>query len=76
MLLSRELPSGHEAVTDTPRNGGLVVFALVHELCAARVIAEDFVVEIEPRDNSTPAAKDSVARLCVDLEMRESVDVA
>lgn len=71
-----ELPVGHEAVAETSSDGGLVVFALIHELRTAGVIAEHFVVEIEPGDNGAPSTENAIACLCIGLKVRESVNVA
>jgi len=50
--------------------GRLVVFALHHKLRAAVVEPEDFIVQIQTRDNRSDTLPKIVAALCVDLEVR------
>ena len=60
----------------TGRNRGLIVFALDHELRAALIEAEHFVVEIEPVHDKAKPVREPNAALGVHLEMRIKVDVA
>ena len=71
-----ELAALTEVIASAAADGRFVVLALIHELGAASVVAEDFVVEIQTGDYGAKTAEDAIAGLRVDLEVRQSVGVA
>jgi hypothetical protein len=60
--------------TAAPRGG--VILALVHELGASLVVAEDFIGEVEPEGHERDAVVEFVAALCVHLQVAVGIDLA
>src|SRR5437773_12392483 len=57
-------------------HGGLIEFALDHELRASIIKTEDLVVEIETIHDKAQATRHSDAALSIDLEARTEVVIA
>src|SRR5580698_7256236 len=65
-----------ERITNPARVRRFVKFALIYKCCAALVIAEYLIIQVEAGDDRAEALIEAIAGLCIDLKVRQRPDIA